>query len=252
MPTPAGNRIIVALDVKSPSTALALVKDLREEVGGFKVGLEFITALFVRLMTGDPDDAQREFEEARELFRLIGDALFWDGKWHDIPSTLKRATEALIGGRPPRYFNVHASSGTAAIEAAAAAKGTSKLLVVTVLTSLDESAVDHIYGDSSERMVLQFASDALVAGADGVICSPQELELLGKQEELDGLLKVTPGVRPEWAEVNDQKRVMTPAEAIRAGADYLVIGRPITQPPANIGTPAEAARRIAEEIASAL
>lgn len=100
--------------------------------------------------------------------------------------------------------------------------------------------------------VLQFARDAKIAGCDGIVCSPQELDLLGKQKELGDLLKVTPGVRPDWASAGDQKRTMTPAEAVKAGATSLVIGRPITKPPAGVGTSVDAAQKIANEIASVL
>ena len=99
---------------------------------------------------------------------------------------------------------------------------------------------------------MQFALDAKTAKCDGIISSPLELEFLGKEEELRSLLKVTPGIRPEWMPAYDQRRTMTPAQAIKAGATMLVIGRPITQPPTEIGTPTDAVKKIMEEIASAL
>ena len=129
-------------------------------------------------------------------------------------------------------------------------KGHSQVLAVTVLTSLEENNAYLLFGAPSKAKVLQFARDAKTAGVDGIICSPQELELLGKQKELMGLIKITPGVRPEWAAVGDQKRIMTPLEAIRAGATALVIGRPITNPPVEIGSPANAVNKIVEEIGS--
>jgi orotidine-5'-phosphate decarboxylase len=149
-----------------------------------------------------------------------------------------------------KMFNVYADSGIAGMTAAVAGAGNSLVLAVTVLTSLTNDDVSYIYSNSTTEMVLQFALDAKRAGCNGVVCSPKELEMLGRHQELNGFLKVTPGVRPEWAEANDQKRIMTPGEAILAGADYLVIGRPITNPPQSIGTPVDAARRIATEIDS--
>jgi orotidine-5'-phosphate decarboxylase len=149
-------------------------------------------------------------------------------------------------------FNVHASAGIEAMMAAVQNKGISQVLAVTILTSLEENNAHLIFGAPSKAKVLQLARDAKIAGVDGIICSPQELELLGKQKELAGLLKVTPGVRPEWAAAGDQKRIMTPGDAIVAGATALVIGRPITKPPQEVGTPADAARRIADEITEAL
>jgi len=149
-------------------------------------------------------------------------------------------------------FNVHASAGIEAMMSAVANKGQALVLAVTVLTSLEENNANLIFGGPSKARVLQFARDAKLAGCDGIICSPQELELLGKQKELGGLLKITPGVRPEWASAGDQKRIMTPAEAIKAGATALVIGRPITKPPTEIGSPVDAAKRIAEEISAVL
>lgn len=152
-----------------------------------------------------------------------------------------------------RMFNVHASASIEGMKEAVANKGAMKALAVTVLTTFDEKDVEHIYGQTSSVFkVMQFARDAAQAGMDGIVCSPKELMALRHAQLPKGFLKVTPGVRPDWAFQDDQKRVMTPAEAIRAGADYLVIGGPIRKPPAEIGTPVDAAKRIAEEIAEAL
>jgi orotidine-5'-phosphate decarboxylase len=149
-----------------------------------------------------------------------------------------------------KYFNVHASAGVEAIKAAAEEKGTAKLLVVTVLTSLDDAASQGIFGKTARDKVLDFAKEALDSGADGLICSSQELELLGPIPEFKNLLKVTPGIRPTWAQSDDQKRTMTPKEAIQAGATHLVIGRPISNPPRGLGSPIDAAKAILEEISS--
>jgi orotidine-5'-phosphate decarboxylase len=145
-------------------------------------------------------------------------------------------------------FNVHASCGLDSIKAAADNKGSSLLLVVTVLTSISETESTQIFGAPPHEKVIQFARNAKEAGADGIICSAQELELLAQLPDLRDLLKVTPGIRPSWAEANDQKRILTPAQAMSLGATHLVIGRPITTPPRGIGTPVDAAKKILEEI----
>ena len=231
------DRIIVALDVDSLDKAISLVKSLAPYVGCFKVGLELLMAV------GAP--------QVVEFVHSLGGQVFLDGKLNDIPNTVGSAAKA-VAWLNVKMFDVHASAGIEAMMAAVANKGQSLVLAVTVLTSLEENNAHLIFGAPSKAKVLQFARDAKLAGCDGIICSPQELELLGKQKELGSLLKVTPGVRPEWAAAGDQKRIMTPAEAIKAGANYLVIGRPITRPPAEIGSPVDAAKRIAEEIAGVL
>lgn len=227
------DRIIVALDVDSLDKAKSLVESLAPHVGCFKVGLELLTAV------GPP--------KVVEFIHSLGGQVFYDGKFDDIPITVGSAAKAVAGFKV-KMFNVHASAGIESMMAAVANKGQSLVLAVTVLTSLEENNAHLIFGGPSKAKVLQFARDAKIAGCDGIICSPQELELLGKQKELGSLLKITPGVRPEWAALGDQKRFMTPAEAIKAGATALVIGRPITKPPAEIGTPVDAVKKIAEEI----
>ena len=233
----AKDRIIVALDVPSLEQAGPLITSLASYVWCFKIGLELITA------EGGP--------QAVRFVQERGGQVFYDGKFCDIPNTVGNAAKAAAG-LGVQMFNVHASAGVEAMMAAVANKWKALVLAVTVLTSLEENNAHLIFGGSSKAKVLQLARDAKIAGCDGIICSPQELELLGKQKELVGLLKVTPGVRPEWAATGDQKRVMTPAEANKAGATVLVIGRPITKPPAEIGTPVDAAKKILEEIAAVL
>jgi len=127
----------------------------------------------------------------------------------------------------------------------------SQVLAVTVLTSFEENMGHLIFGGPTKAKVLQFALWAQQAGCDGIICSPQELTLLRSRPELKDMLMVTPGVRPEWAAAGDQRRIMTPGEAVKAGADYLVIGRPITKPPAPASGPIDAAVLIATEIEKA-
>lgn len=237
MVKPAKEKIIVALDVDDLEKAKSLVESLAPHVGCFKIGLELITSV------GAPGVV--------DFIHGFGGRVFYDGKFCDIPNTVGAAAKAAAALKVS-IFNVHASCGIEAMMAAVANKGMSDVLAVTVLTSLEENNAHLIFGGPSKMKVLQFARDAKTAGCDGIICSPQELEFLGKQKELAGLLKVTPGVRPVWAAVGDQKRIMTPAEAIKAGATALVIGRPITKPPAEIGSPVDAAMKIAKEIEGAL
>lgn len=229
----AKERIIVALDVDSLDKAKSLVESLAPHVGCFKIGLELLTA------EGAP--------QVVAFVHALGGKVFFDGKFNDIPNTVGSAAK-VVAQMGVSMFNIHASAGIEAMMAAVANKGQSFVLAVTVLTSLEESLEENnthlIFGGPSKAKVLQLARDAKLAGCDGIICSPQEIELLGKQKELRGLLKVTPGIRFTNSLPDDQKRTMTAREAILAGADYLVIGRPITQAP----DPVKAAQKIAQEI----
>lgn len=245
------DRIIVALDVDGLGRAKSLVEELAPYVGCFKIGLEFINAMLASVISPEAEgDALANLQKIRELFRLLSGKIFWDGKFDDIPNTVGAASR-VIAGLNVKMYNVHASAGIKAMMAAVANKGSSSLvLAVTVLTSLDEKNAHLIFGSPSQAKVLQLARDAKLAGCDGIICSPQELAFLREQKELNGLLRVTPGVRPNWAALGDQSRVMTPGEAVEAGADMLVIGRPITKPPAPIESSIKAAKLIADEIAA--
>jgi len=248
----ARERIIVALDVDSVPKAAVLVSKLKPHVGPFKISLEFINSMMASLVVPkDRNEVSANLLGIQELFAMLEGRIFWDGKFDDIPNTVAGAS-AAVARMGVKMFNVHASAGKESVVKAVANKGNSLVLGVTVLTSIGEEECVSIFGDKPGPKVLQFAQMLSEVGADGIICSPQELELLGQQPELGKLLKVTPGVRPLWAATGDQKRVMTPGEAIKAGASYLVIGRPITQPPAEIGGPVEAAKKIAEEIAAAM
>jgi orotidine-5'-phosphate decarboxylase len=245
-------RIIVALDVDNPEKAITIVEQLRDHVGLFKVGLQLIYAIFAGLVSIPTEDvAVSNLRISRRLFGLLKGKLFLDGKFHDIPNTMA-GVSAEVAKIEPVMFNLHVSADIEAMMAAVAKKGNSKVLGVTVLTSLSGEICQLIYGDTPGAKVLQFARDAKLAGIDGLICSPQEITLLRGQKELKGMLLATPGVRPAWAAKGDQARTETPGGAIEAGADYLVIGRPITNPPPEIGTPVDAAKKIAEEIATAL
>lgn len=239
-------RIIVALDVDSVDKAIELVKELGPHVGYFKIGLELIYTMLASIVdTEDEYKAIENLKKIRQLFTLLRGKLFLDTKLNDIPNTIDGATKALarLG---LKMFNIHATSGKAAIMKAVANKGKALVIEVTVLTSIDDEESKFFFGAVAKEKVVQFARLILAAGGDGIVCSPQELKLLRSMPEFKDLMTVVPGVRPKGAAVGDQKRIMTPFEAIVAGATFLVIGRPITQP--ENGTPAEAAQRIAREI----
>jgi orotidine-5'-phosphate decarboxylase len=209
----ARDRIIVALDVPAKAEALDLVKQLAPEISFFKIGLQLYTV-------AGP-------EVVREILET-GAKVFLDLKLHDIPNTVARAVEsaASLG---VQMLTIHLSGGEAMLRAAAKARPANmSILGVTVLTSLTEEALHQI--GVSERInnhVLRLARLGREAGIDGLIASPFEARTL-RAEFGDNIKIVTPGVRPSWSEAGDQKRFMTPREAFDAGADYLVIGRPIT------------------------
>ena len=249
----AKDKIIVALDVNGPQAALEKAKKLAPHVGLFKLGLQFINSTLASLITPeDPEIAMQNLIALRELFEIVGDKIFWDGKLHDIPNTILNCVPPLAQMKV-RMFNVHVSADEAALREAARKKGQSLAIGVTVLTSLSDAQCQIVYGAEPKTKVLQFAKTTFGCGLDGVVCSPQEVTFIRQEGGCaSGLLLLTPGVRPEWAAVGDQKRVMTPKEAIEAGADYLVIGRPITDPPPEIGGPVAAAQKIAQEIAEGI
>jgi orotate phosphoribosyltransferase len=231
----AKERLVLALDVDNLDKALDLVNRLSPFVGIFKIGLELITAGLAPNIIS--------------VIHLNGGKVFYDGKFDDIPNTVGNSSKqaAKLG---VKIFNVHASSGMPAMIEAVKNKDRSKVYAVTVLTSFDEENSNIVFGGPTKANVLQMAREAKLAGCDGIICSPKELQMLGSCPELSSLKKMTPGIRPAFSQVNDQKRVMTPFEAIEAGAHYLVIGRPITKPDGM--SPEEAAQKVLEEISRAL
>ncbi len=210
------NPIFVALDMRSLDRALSLAARVKPYVGGLKIGLEFINAC-------GPDGIRAIVE--------TGLPVFADVKFHDIPNTVAGAVRALAPLRPA-LFNVHASGGTAMMQAAAQAAGEftprPKVLGVTVLTSLEAADLESLGLHASPlEQVTRLARLAKQAGLDGVVCSPKEIAAV--REACGGeFLIVTPGVRPRGAALADQRRVMAPGEALAAGADILVVGRPIT------------------------
>ena len=227
------DRIIVALDVDSLEEAKPLVEMLAPYVGCFKVGLQLLTSVGAPLVVN--------------AIHELGGEVFYDGKFCDIPNTVAGASKA-VAAMGVKMFNLHASAGKAAVEAAVANKGDSLVLGVTVLTSIGEREAVSIFGRWPDEKVLQLSEMLGEAGADGIICSPKELGILKTAPELDNLLRVTPGIRPAWAAIGDQRRITTPHQAIMDGADYLVIGRPIRTPPQEVASPVEAVKRIADEI----
>ena len=231
------DRVFVALDTPDLTRAAGLARALGDTVGGLKIGKEFFTA------------------QGPEGVRAVagGERLFLDLKFHDIPNTVSGALRASLHLRPA-IVNVHAAGGRAMMEAAAEAvregaedAGAPRplLLAVTVLTSLDDRDLRDVgFAGTSAEQVLRLACLAQSCGLDGVVCSPREIADLRRACGPDFELLV-PGIRPSWAASGDQKRTMTPAEALAAGADFLVIGRPIT----GADDPAAAARRITAELA---
>lgn len=233
-------KIIIALDVETLEQARALVTSLSGTVGAFKIGKQLYT---------------RCGPEAVEMVHAAGERVFLDLKYHDIPTTVAKAgCEAARMG--VFIFNLHALGGSAMIsttvkavrELAAKTKSPAPLiLAVTVLTSMSETDLAEIgIHEPVEQVVVGLARIAQAAGADGVVASPREIHLI-KEACGPDFVVLTPGIRPAAAEQDDQKRTMTPSQAVRAGADFLVIGRPITQAP----DPRAAALAIASELDAA-
>jgi len=231
-------KIIVALDTADMRFAKKLISSLKDLVKIFKVGNEFFTACGPK---------------AVQLVRDVGAQVFLDLKYHDIPNTVAQAARVAVS-LEVFMFNVHISGGlqmmqeacmAAADEARKRNLSSPKLIGVTLLTSLSQEEVTKQIGISKSinDTVLHYAELAQKAGLDGVVASPREIELIRSKLGSEFLI-VTPGIRPAWAERGDQERVMTPQEALKLGADYIVIGRPIT----GVKDPRQAALRIFEEL----
>ncbi len=225
------NPIYCALDTPDLSHALALGKQLRGHVGGLKLGMEFFNAC-------GPDGVRRVAGET-------GLGVFLDLKLHDIPNTVGAGLRALMGLNLD-IVNVHAAGGPAMLRAAADAKQMrpeTKIIAVTVLTSLDASDLDAIgMNGPADSAVARLATLANTAGLDGIVCSSHEVSA-AKSSWPQGFF-VVPGIRPSDSAMGDQKRVMTPHAALDAGASVLVIGRPITA----ASDPAAAAKAITESL----
>jgi orotidine-5'-phosphate decarboxylase len=211
--TNVADKIIVALDVPTKEKALGLVKQLRDQISFFKIGLQLYTA------------------EGPEIVRTVlatGAKVWLDIKLYDIPNTVARAVESAshLG---VHMLTIHLSGGSEMIRAAIAARANNMLLLgVTVLTSATEQTLREVgISGTVEDQVLRLAKLGVEAGIDGVVASPHEITKL--RAEFGNKIKIAvQGIRPTWAEPGDQKRFMTPLEALEAGADYIGIGRPIT------------------------
>jgi len=231
------DRLIFALDVESTSRALSLVDTLHEHVGIFKIGLE----LFMRAALAGDDLVRRVARDHR---------VFLDLKLHDIPETMLRTLRAARTEGGVEFLTIHTGDGPGPLEACSEEAEGIKLLGVTVLTSVGPEDLEDLgYAVDMVDLVSRRARWAIRGGCAGVVCSGREAArvraVLG-----EGPLIVTPGIRPAWdgVTVHDQKRVVTPADAVCAGADHIVVGRPIR----DAKDPAEAARRIVEEMAGVL
>ncbi len=236
---PAGRRIITALDVPTMDQALGLAERLGESGGFVKVGLELFSA-------AGPDVVHR--------LRDLGRDIFLDLKYHDIPNTVAAASRVAVS-LGASLCTIHAGNGRSAMTAAAEAVAQAKvdprtgrrpaLLAVTILTSLSQQEMGEVSPslDSLQDRIQRLARLAWDCGCDGLVCSATDLPGLRAALGPEPVI-VTPGIRPAGTDAGDQHRVATPAEAMKAGADFLVIGRPITQAP----DPGAALRSIAAEM----
>jgi orotidine-5'-phosphate decarboxylase len=231
-------KIILALDMSSADEARKTIETFRDEVGAFKIGLQLFTAAgasFVREMTS------------------AGIKIFLDLKFHDIPNTVAGAA-AEAARMSVWMFNVHALGGSEMMRAAvkrvsevcqAENLARPRIIAVTVLTSSTAETLKEVgIAAEAREQVLKLAQLASECGLDGVVASPQETVLIRENIANRDFLIVTPGVRPEFATNDDQKRVMTPAQAVSAGSDHLVIGRPVLK----ADDPIAAVRKIIREM----
>jgi orotidine-5'-phosphate decarboxylase len=237
---PAKNRIIFPLDLPDYDKAMSYVDMLKGHVGLFKVGLE----LFI--------------SEGPRVLKAIRDAgdvgIFLDLKLHDIPATVKRALLAAFRHQP-EFVTVHCDEGHGILKDIAEDNtSNTKILGITVLTSLGErqlkeSGYAREFAEDVSALVVLKARTAKAAGCHGVVCSGREVKMV-KREVGNGLIAVCPGIRPAWSVVDkdDQRRIITPGLAVKNGADYIVVGRPIR----DARDPCDAAKRVAEEIESVL
>ena len=212
------SRIIIALDFSSEKQVLDFTAQLEPSMCKLKVGKELFTLAGPTLV--------------RQLIDK-GFDVFLDLKFHDIPNTIARACK-VVADMGVWMLNVHALGGRnmllAAREALESSSNRPLLIAVTILTSMGQQDLQEIgLSGNPEDNVLRLASLTKEAGLDGVVCSSREVTSLRRQAQSEAFTLVTPGIRPAGSEVGDQKRIMTPTDAIRAGSNYLVIGRPITQ-----------------------
>lgn len=238
-----GVKLIFACDVSELSLGLTVIEKVYPHIDVVKIGLEAMTA----------EDNHRGETLARS-FRIRAQErskdVMEDWKLLDVKNTMLGATRNIVK-RGSRFFTIHATASDEALEAVAeAAKGRSIALAVTVLTDLDDPQCQSRFSCSSASAVEQFARNAYVCGIRGFVCSAQEARII--RQRLGGdVTIVTPAIRPLWAvKPDEQKRITTPAQAVQAGADAVVVGRPISQPPP-LHTEASAAQAIREELNAA-
>ena len=226
--TKTADKIIVALDVATKEKALDLIEELRDQISFFKIGLQLYTA------------------EGPGIVRAVlstGAKVWLDIKLHDIPNTVARAVESA-SNLGVQMLTIHLSGGSEMIRAATAARANNILILgVSVLTSATEQTLREVgISDKVDDQVLRLAKLGVEAGIDGIVASPHEIKTL--RAAFGHKIKiVVQGIRPTWAEPGDQKRFMTPRQALGAGADYIGIGRPITTHP----RPSEAVAKILQE-----
>lgn len=226
-------KIVIALDGLDINVCMDLVRKIRDRVFAFKIH--------------DLWDTHGPSVVSR--FVNSGTEVFVDFKLHDIPNTVKLRAKA-VAKSGASILTVHASGGIDMMKAAVEGAGADlKILAITILTSLGEEDAHLIYGEPTKAGVLNFARMAKLAGVWGIVCSPQEVGILAKRPELQGLKFVTPGVRSPGKDVQDQKRVDTPAAAIKAGADFLVVGREVVQAEDPVAALENIERQIAEALA---
>lgn len=225
-------RIIVALDEMNEEQARSRVRLLAPHVGGFKVGSELCAVM------GD-----------REAIALINDAgkkCLLDRKLFTTPRAMEQTTR-VWAGYAPWIFTVHASAGPTGLAAVAKSKQSMLMAGVTVFTSMLEPECRHVFREAPTTRVLRLALDLVDAGADAIMCSRPDLTRLGGEPQFDSLLRVVAGIRPTDANIDDRERYSTAEDAVRNGADYLVIGSAITLD----RSPLDAAKRFTDEIGKA-
>jgi orotidine-5'-phosphate decarboxylase len=200
-------------------------------VGWFRIGLDLITA--------------GEAPAVLSMVHGLNGHVLWDGKFNDVPESVAAATKQVASWGTD-LLTAHASAGRESLLAAVANRGSAKVIAVTVLTTMGSLEAQRVFMRPATVAASMFAEDAANLGCAGVICGPRDLSIIAHLRR--PLIRVTPLVVPEWAEPNSA--TITPSDAVRAGADYLIINRPILEPPPAVGTPSSAVKKIVDEIAA--
>ena len=209
------SQVILALDFNDMASTVEMIDLTKEHIGMYKLGLEFYLA--------HGKSGVKEIQS-----RFSGIEIFLDLKLHDIPNTVAGACRS-VADLSPKFLTVHASGGSKMISGASSTLPNVEITAVTILTSLDKEQMSAMgLNENIETLTLSLAKNAVNSGARAIVSSPQEVSLLRKHLG-EKVTLITPGVRPSGEERDDQERVMTPREAIEAGADFVVIGRPITK-----------------------